>query len=248
MSAQGTSNAYLLWRPVWNALFGLSLDDPPDAREATLLGVLSAVTPEAVPLAPVLSSLLDLPMEESDATRGMPAPVRKQVLEQFLAGTLAARAGVGPLCIALEDLHWIDSLSATCWACWPARVRTCRCCSCSPTGLPNSSPTTGAIEAERELKLDELPPEEASRLVDALVHLSGDDPGPRRLPPSSSAPTGIPSTSKSWCASARTGRQGFRPPDESREPDPGAARPVPPSQLRTAKVASVIGRRFEPSG
>ena len=107
----GIGSAYLPWRPVWNTLFGLAADDPAEARQAALMSTLAAVDPAAVPIAPLLSTLLDLPLEETDATRGMPAVVRKQVLEQFLVGALRARAAAGPLCIAIEDLHWIDSLS-----------------------------------------------------------------------------------------------------------------------------------------
>jgi tetratricopeptide (TPR) repeat protein len=41
----------------------------------------------------------------------MPAPVRKQMVEQVLAGWMRGRASAGPVCLVLEDCHWIDSLS-----------------------------------------------------------------------------------------------------------------------------------------
>jgi len=107
----GTGMAYLPWQPVWNALFGLPVDASTSARREALSATLGAAAPEAAALAPLLERLLDLPMDENDATRGMPAPVRKQVLEQMLAGVLRGRAAMGPVCIVLEDLHWMDSLS-----------------------------------------------------------------------------------------------------------------------------------------
>ena len=103
----GTASAYLPWREVWNGLFGLSADDPPDRREQQLAAALG----EAAVLAPLLATLLGLPMADNDATRSMPASVRKQTLEQLLAGWLRGRAAAGPVCVVLEDCHWIDSLS-----------------------------------------------------------------------------------------------------------------------------------------
>jgi adenylate cyclase len=103
----GTAIAYLPWRGVWSGLFGLAADDPPDRREQRLAALLG----EAAALAPLLGPLLDVPIAENEATQSMPAPVRKQTLERLLASLLVGRAAAGPVCIVLEDCHWIDSLS-----------------------------------------------------------------------------------------------------------------------------------------
>ncbi len=107
----GAGIAYLPWQPIWNAIFGLRSGRSDGERRQAPAEALAAVAPEAAPLAPLLGSVLDLAIDDNDATRGMPAPVRKQLLEQVLTGCLRSRAGSGPICIVLEDVHWIDSLS-----------------------------------------------------------------------------------------------------------------------------------------
>jgi class 3 adenylate cyclase/predicted ATPase len=102
-----TATAYLPWQEVWRGLFGLLADDPPDRGKQRLEAALG----ESAVLAPLFDRLLDLPMADNDATRSMPAPVRKQTLEQLLAGWLRSRASAGPICVVLEDCHWIDALS-----------------------------------------------------------------------------------------------------------------------------------------
>jgi len=108
---QGGGIAYLPWQPVWNALFGLPLDVDDEERRQALTATLAAAAPAALPLAPLLGTVLDLAIEDNDATRSMPAQARKQVLEQILTASLRGRAQMGPVCIVLEDLHWVDSLS-----------------------------------------------------------------------------------------------------------------------------------------
>jgi class 3 adenylate cyclase/tetratricopeptide (TPR) repeat protein len=107
----GTTVAYLVWRPIWYALFGIEHDAPPAERIAQLERTLTAISPELAVQMPLLSGLLDLPIEDNDITRPIPSAVRKQILEQILAQCLRGRAAMGPLCLILEDCHWIDSLS-----------------------------------------------------------------------------------------------------------------------------------------
>jgi tetratricopeptide (TPR) repeat protein len=237
--------AYLLWRPIWMALLGLPTDVPDDTRAAALLATLAAVDPAAVPLAPLLSSLLALPMEESDATRDMPSPVRKQVLEQFLTGALRARASAGPVCIALEDLHWMDSLSRDLLGVLSSAIADV------PVVLvlayrPDEFEQPVAIGPDRELKLDELQHEEASRLTSVLMaYLSGSDPDPEAVAVIVERASGNPFYIEELVREVleRGGRTAELP-TSLESLILGRLDRLPAAQLLTARVASVIGRRF----
>ena len=61
--------------------------------------------------APLLASLLDLPLADNDLTSQFDAKLRKTSLEGLLADALRARAAAEPLVLVLEDCHWLDPLS-----------------------------------------------------------------------------------------------------------------------------------------
>ncbi len=60
---------------------------------------------------PVLSPLLDLPIEDNDFTRTLEPKDRRNVLTAILEECLKSAAAEAPLLVVLEDLHWIDALS-----------------------------------------------------------------------------------------------------------------------------------------
>jgi adenylate cyclase len=241
----GIGSAYLPWRPVWNALFGLAADDPAEARQAALMGMLTAADPAAVPIAPLLSTLLDLPLEETDATRGMPAVVRKQLLEQFLVGALRARAGAGPVCIAIEDLHWIDSLSRD------LLDALARAVSDVPVLVvlayrPPDRERPVAIADSREFILDELGPTDSSQLASLLMtHMAGADPDPDTVATIVERAHGNPFYIEELVREIveRGGRTSDLP-TSLESLILGRIDRLPPSQQLTAREASVIGRRF----
>lgn len=238
-------SAYLPWRPVWNALLGLTADDPAEARQAALMSTLAAADPAAVPIAPLLSTLLDLPLEETDATRGMPAVVRKQVLEQFLVGALRARAAAGPVCIAIEDLHWIDSLSRELLGALAGSV------SDVPVLLvlayrPPDPERPVAIASSRELILDELGPNDSSQLASMLMtHMAGADPDPDTIATIVERAHGNPFYIEELAREVveRGGSTSDLPTSLESLILERIDR-LAPSQQLTARVASVIGRRF----
>ncbi len=170
--------AYLPWQPIWNGLFGLAAEAPDAVRREALASALATFAPDAVPLAPLLATALDLGMEDNDATRGMPAPVRKQLLERILTGVLRGRAAGGPVCIALEDLHWADSLSRDLLAAIAGAVDDLPILILLAYRPPEAE-NPMSFPAQREVELAELGEEEASRMaVMLLAHMLGREPQP----------------------------------------------------------------------
>jgi adenylate cyclase len=169
----GTATAYLPWQLLWNGIFGLSGEDPPEQRQQQLAAALG----EAAIMAPLLDRVLDLPMADNDATRPMPAPVRKQTLELILVGCLRARASQGPIAVVLEDCHWIDSLSHDLLSAIAAAITDVPVLivlAYRPAELEDSVHFRAARIANlKELRLVELAPAESQRLVTLLMaHLA----------------------------------------------------------------------------
>jgi len=107
----GTASGYSVWREVWRTLFGLDEDAPVEAQVAALEQTLRSADPNLVDRAPLLDSLLGLPIPDSELTSSFDAKLRKTSLENLLVDYLRVRAGSAPLVIVLEDCHWLDQLS-----------------------------------------------------------------------------------------------------------------------------------------
>ena len=109
--AFGSHIAYFPWQEVWRTLLrvdeSLSAEEQARAIEAEL----TAIEPRLAARAPLLGSVLGLPIAENDMTRALDAKVRKSSLEGLLVRCLRARATEGPVVIVLEDCHWLDELS-----------------------------------------------------------------------------------------------------------------------------------------
>lgn len=104
--------AYFAWSIVLRRLLGGD-DTQPSARLAALTGVLEALGPHAPRRAPLLATLLRLPIPDNELTSQMSGEVRANNTRVLLVELLAHVARERPLLIALEDLHWLDSAS---WA------------------------------------------------------------------------------------------------------------------------------------
>lgn len=242
---QGTGIAYLPWQPVWNAVLGLPVDEPDDVRREALTAALADAAPATVPLAPLLASALDLPLADNDATRSMPAPVRKQLLEQILTGTLRGRAERGPVCVALEDLHWVDALSRDLLAALAAAVVDRPVLFVLSYRLPErESPIP--IPHGRELALTELSADDASALATMLLgQLTEDEPDPAAVVTIAERAQGNPFYVEELVREIveRGGSTSDLPGSLENLILERIDRLTPGQQL-TARVASVIGRRF----
>ena len=244
----GAGIPYLPWQPIWNGIFALPADGSDDDRREALLGVLGAATPEAAPLAPLLGSVLDVPIEDNDATRGMPAPVRKQLLEQVLTGSLLARAGMGAVCVVLEDLHWVDSLSRDLLAALAEAIGEAPVLIVLAYRPPDSEQAL-VVPAARELALDELSPVEASTLAGLLLsQLTGDEPDPATVEVVTERANGNPFYVEELVREiVERGGSTFDLPTSLESLILGRIDRLADTQQLTARVASVIGRRFETS-
>jgi adenylate cyclase len=107
----GTNDSYLAWESVWQSFFGVDRAAPPEAQVARLGEALAAIDPELLPRLPLLGVLLNLPIPDNELTASLDSRLRKLSLEALLVACLRARSQASPTLIALEDAHWLDSLS-----------------------------------------------------------------------------------------------------------------------------------------
>ena len=109
--SSGTNTPYLVWKGIWQAFFDVDPTAPIRRQIRNLEGEIEDRAPSRVEAIPVLSPLLDLPIEDNDFTRTLEAKDRRNVLTAILEECLKSAAAEAPLLVVLEDLHWIDALS-----------------------------------------------------------------------------------------------------------------------------------------
>jgi adenylate cyclase len=109
--SSGTTTAYLVWQPIWQAFFDLDPEMPQRRQMRLLEGELEDRVPERVEGLPLLGLVLDLPLPENEFTHTLEPKDRKSALEALLVDCLRSAAVETPLLIVLEDVHWIDPLS-----------------------------------------------------------------------------------------------------------------------------------------
>ncbi|GLW31186.1 tetratricopeptide repeat protein [Actinoplanes regularis] len=108
--SQGRSTSFLIWRSIWREL--LEIDrDLPIADQRTTLTERVARYDGSGQRAPLLAALINLPMPDTELTAQLEPAGREELLRSTLLACLRDRAATGPLILRLEDCHWIDPAS-----------------------------------------------------------------------------------------------------------------------------------------
>jgi len=146
-------------------------DDVRKIREK-VTGKLLTLDEAFKPSLPACLALLDVPAEDSQ-WEALDPPQRRQRTLDAVKRLLLRESQVQPLCLVFEDLHWIDSETQafldslieslpTTWVLFLVNYR------------PQYQHGWGSKTYYTQLRIDPLPPESASELLQALL---GDDPG-----------------------------------------------------------------------
>jgi predicted ATPase/class 3 adenylate cyclase len=107
----GTNTSYLVWQPIWRALFNLDSTAEAEDQIRELEGQLEYMDPRLLPRIPLLGPVLNLSIPDNALTQTFDAELRKTSLESFLVDCLRLHARLAPLLLVLEDCHWLDPLS-----------------------------------------------------------------------------------------------------------------------------------------
>ena len=114
--ATGTRSPYLVWQPIWRAIFDLDPAAPLRRQLRALEGLVDEWASERSAALPLLGPLLGLAIPENDFTEALEARDRQGALHALLRDGLVgvareAQSAGGGLLIVLEDVHWIDAAS-----------------------------------------------------------------------------------------------------------------------------------------
>ena len=148
----------------------LPADDVGEVRERVTRALPDDVAPRRV-LAPMLDLLGALPTD--DSFRNADPAQRRQLTREAVRLTLLAASRAAPLCLVVEDLHWIDAetqeiLDSLAVGLTAARVLLL------VTHRPEYRHAWGDQSRYNEVNVDGLPAESAGTLLDVLL---GRDPG-----------------------------------------------------------------------
>ncbi|MFI1991761.1 tetratricopeptide repeat protein [Actinoplanes sp. NPDC020271] len=108
--SQGRSTSYLVWRSIWRELLRIDRDLPILAQR-TELTERAARYGGSGQRAPLLAAVINLPMPDSDLTAQLEPAGREELLRSTLLACLRDHTAGNPLILRLEDCHWIDPAS-----------------------------------------------------------------------------------------------------------------------------------------
>jgi class 3 adenylate cyclase/tetratricopeptide (TPR) repeat protein len=172
----GKATPYLPVIDLLKGYFQIEARDEPRRIREKVTGKLLTLDEALKPTLPAFLSLLDVPVDEAQWQQLDPPERRRRTLDA-VKRLLMRESQVQPLCLILEDLHWIDAetqalLDSLIESLPAARLLL----------LVNYRPEYqhgwGSKTCYSQLRLDPLPPESAEQLLHALL---GDDPGTQPL-------------------------------------------------------------------
>ncbi len=171
-ASYGKAIPYLPVIDLLKAYFQIETRDDVRKIREKVTGKLLTLDEAFKPSLPACLALLDVPAEDSQ-WEALDPPQRRQRTLDAVKRLLLRESQVQPLCLVFEDLHWIDSETQafldslieslpTTWVLFLVNYR------------PQYQHGWGSKTYYTQLRIDPLPPESASELLQALL---GDDPG-----------------------------------------------------------------------
>ncbi|MGK5684263.1 tetratricopeptide repeat protein [Actinoplanes sp. URMC 104] len=108
--SHGTSSSYLVWRPIWRELLDIDPAAPLDEQRTALTRRVARYDGTGQ-RAPLVAAVMGLPMPDTELTAQLDPAGRDELLRALLLSFLRERTTSGPLMLLLEDCHWIDPAS-----------------------------------------------------------------------------------------------------------------------------------------
>lgn len=112
---------YAIWQPVFIQIFAMDYLENNEAIREQVEAIVTLLSPSSLPRLPLLNDLMDFDFPENDVTSGLSQALRKQGLESLLLDILIRNKPDVPVCLLLDNLHNMDSLS------WDLLLQVVRC-------------------------------------------------------------------------------------------------------------------------
>src|SRR5262249_36816320 len=103
----GQSMPYHAMIPLLRTVLGLTDHATPEHQWQAIRACLAAAQPSLTADAPLLAHLLGVPLE-SESLPALPPEEQKRRLQHACVQVLLQHAAAQPLCLLIEDLHWLD--------------------------------------------------------------------------------------------------------------------------------------------
>ena len=169
-----TTTSWLMWRAVVEDLLG--------ADPRATLGEAVAGDERLTEWAPILNDVADCGVEDNETSAKIAGAARVDGIAELIVRLLAHAQKQGPVVLAVEDAHWLDSSS------WSAlRAATTKvpgltvAISTRPIADPQPADYTAIVEVATEILLDSLSPEDAEALVCQRLGIESMPPGVPRV-------------------------------------------------------------------
>jgi class 3 adenylate cyclase/tetratricopeptide (TPR) repeat protein len=170
-----TETPFLVWQPIWRALFGLTAAQEPDQQIERVRAALAAINPALLERLPLLGPALNLEIPATPLTQSLDLQLSNISREALLvecfrsAAQRLARDGRS-LVVVMDDLHWADAQS------WQLAAAIGRILGPLPVLLllisrPLDWP--GQIAPAQIIELGPLEPAEMSALIGQRLALHG---------------------------------------------------------------------------
>lgn len=167
--SMGANTSYLAWWSIWRAFFHLPHQGRAEVHAAAVAAQLLEMNPALLARLPLLGAVLKLSMPENETTRSLDAKLRKASLESLLLECLRHRSERSPLVVVLEDGHWLDPLSRDLVDVLGRGLAYLRVAlilaARPPEGGSESAPAWRQLPHYTPVRLAELQPEEAEELI-----------------------------------------------------------------------------------
>jgi tetratricopeptide (TPR) repeat protein len=109
--AHGTTDAYLVWHPIWRALLAVDPALPVAEQQARLAARIAERDGGSDQRAPLLGPVVNLTLPDSGLTASLDPQTRAALLQTLLLDLIRDHTATTPLLLVLEDCHWMDPAS-----------------------------------------------------------------------------------------------------------------------------------------
>ena len=175
-ASYGQGTPYLPVIDLLKAYFQLDADDDRQTIRVKVTDKLLALEPALQPILPVLLLLLEVPVEDPQ-WHALEPPQRRQRLMNAVKQLLLRESQVQPLCLVVENLHWIDGETQACLDNFVESLPAARML-LLVSYRPDYHHGWTSKTYHTQLRLDPLHPASAEALAHAIL---GHDPSVRPL-------------------------------------------------------------------
>ncbi len=107
----GKALSYHPFIDILSSFFGIAPEDKLAVRKKKIRAKVKSLDEKLINWLPVIGEVLGAQFAETKLTKFLDAKIRKQKFFDIVFDVIKHMAKRGPLCLVIEDMHWIDSVS-----------------------------------------------------------------------------------------------------------------------------------------